>query len=63
MRLTEFGGSEVIKPNQIEEPIAKDDKVLIKIKATTVNPMDMKLRSDSLQKGMPIDLTLHARTS
>lgn len=56
IQYTAFGGSEVIQLNQIEKPIAKDDEVLIKISATTVNPMDMKFRSGSLQKGMPIEL-------
>jgi NADPH:quinone reductase-like Zn-dependent oxidoreductase len=56
MQYTAFGGSEVLQLNQIEKPEINDDEVLIKIKATTVNPMDMKFRTGSLQKGMPIDL-------
>ena len=56
IQYTAFGGSEVLQLNQIEKPEINDDEVLIKIKATTVNPMDMKFRSGLLQKGMPIEL-------
>lgn len=56
IQYTAFGGSEVLQLNQIAKPVIKDDEVLVKIKATTVNPMDMKFRNGSLQKGMPIEL-------
>lgn len=56
IQYTAFGGSEVLQLNQIAKPVIKDDEVLVKIKATTVNPMDMKFRNGSLQKAMPIEL-------
>lgn len=51
-----FGASDVIVLNDIEKPAIQDNEVLIKTIATTVNPMDMKIRSGSLQKGMPVEL-------
>jgi NADPH:quinone reductase-like Zn-dependent oxidoreductase len=51
-----FGHSDVIVLNDIEKPVIQDNEVLIRTIATTVNPMDMKIRSGSLQKGMPVEL-------
>ncbi len=49
-----YGHSDVLQLAQAEKPAPKEDEVLIKIVATTVNPMDMKLREGYLQKQMPI---------
>lgn len=49
-----YGHSDVLQLAQAEKPAPKEDEVLIKIVATTVNPMDMKLRKGYLQKQMPI---------
>jgi len=49
-----FGHSDVLQLAQAEKPAPKENEVLIKIIATTVNPMDMKLREGYLQKQVPI---------
>ncbi len=49
-----YGNSEVIQLNQIDKPIPKENEVLIRITATTVNPLDMKIREGYLQKQMPV---------
>lgn len=49
-----YGHSDVLQLAQAEKPTPKENEVLIKIVATTVNPMDMKLREGYLQKQMPI---------
>lgn len=49
-----YGHSDVLQLAQAEKPAPKENEVLIKIVATTVNPMDMKLREGYLQKQMPI---------
>ncbi|WP_183576428.1 NADP-dependent oxidoreductase [Mucilaginibacter sp. X5P1] len=51
---TAYGNSDVIKPGQIDKPEPKDNEILIKVDATTVNPMDMKLRTGVLQQQIPL---------
>lgn len=51
-----FGDSSVIGISNIDMPAPKENEVLIKAKATTVNPLDMKIRSGSMQKMMPVQL-------
>jgi NADPH:quinone reductase-like Zn-dependent oxidoreductase len=49
-----FGHSDVLQLNQADKPNFNESEVLIKIVATTVNPMDMKIREGYLQQAMPI---------
>ncbi|MDO3627934.1 NADP-dependent oxidoreductase [Mucilaginibacter sp. BT774] len=56
MQFTVFGDSGVIQLNQVDQPQPKENEVLIKIAATTVNPIDMKVRSGFMQKIMPVNL-------
>ncbi len=51
-----FGKSDVLALKQADKPGIKEDEVLIKIKATTVNPLDMKIREGFMQKMMPVQL-------
>lgn len=51
-----FGDSGVIGISNIEKPEPKENEVLIKAKATTINPLDMKIRSGNMQKMMPVQL-------
>ena len=39
-----FGGPEVLELTELPEPAVKDDEVLIKVHATTVNPIDWLIR-------------------
>ena len=43
--LTKFGPPEVLKIQEIEKPTIMDHQVLIKVYATSVNPMDYRTRS------------------
>ena len=45
MRIHQFGGPEVLKMEEIEKPTPAADEVLIKVYATSVNPVDSKIRS------------------
>ncbi len=45
IRIHQFGGPEVLKMEEIEKPKPAADEVLIKIFATSVNPVDIKIRS------------------
>jgi len=54
IQFTVFGHSDVLQLIETDKPAFKEHEVLIKISATTVNPLDMKIREGYLQKEMPI---------
>lgn len=39
----EFGSADVLKCEDVEKPVPKDDQVLIKIRAASVNPLDWRV--------------------
>jgi NADPH:quinone reductase-like Zn-dependent oxidoreductase len=45
VRIRSFGGPRVLELADIEKPEPKDDEVLIKVRAASVNPVDYKIRS------------------
>jgi NADPH:quinone reductase-like Zn-dependent oxidoreductase len=45
IRIHEFGGPEVLKDDTIALPQPKDDEVLVRVHASSVNPIDAKIRS------------------
>ncbi len=56
MQFTAFGDSGVIQLNQVDQPQPQENEILIKVAATTVNPFDIKVRSGSMQKIIPVSL-------
>jgi NADPH:quinone reductase-like Zn-dependent oxidoreductase len=44
-----YGSSDVLKYEEIEKPAPKDDEVLIKVRAASVNPLDWRM-----MKGVPL---------
>ncbi|MDB5136329.1 MAG: quinone reductase [Mucilaginibacter sp.] len=54
IEFTAYGDSGVIRLEQADKPQPKENEILIKVAATTVNPMDMKIRSGALQKQIPL---------
>ncbi len=56
IQYTAYGDSSVIKTADVEKPVPKENEILIKVTAITVNPMDMKIRSGALQKAIPVQL-------
>jgi NADPH:quinone reductase-like Zn-dependent oxidoreductase len=56
IEFTAYGDSGVIQLKQADKPQPKENEILIKVAATTVNPMDMKIRSGALQKQIPFPL-------
>ena len=45
IRIHEFGGTEVLKDDTVALPTPKDDEVLVRVYASSVNPIDGKIRS------------------
>jgi len=43
--LEHFGGPEALQLEEIERPTPKDDELLIRVRAASVNPVDYKIRS------------------
>ncbi len=56
IQYTAYGDSGVLRLNQVDKPQPKENEVLIKVIATTVNTFDMKIRSGALQKQIPVNL-------
>src|SRR3954469_909015 len=54
IQYTAFGHSDVLKLNETDKPTFKENEVLIKVMATTVNPLEMKIREGYLQQVMPV---------
>ena len=59
IQYSEYGDSGVLKLVEIEKPAYKDDEILVKIIATTINPWDIKVRSGFMQKMMPVTFPLY----
>jgi NADPH:quinone reductase-like Zn-dependent oxidoreductase len=51
-----YGDSGVLQLKEVEKPQPGENEILIKVAATTVNPFDMKIRSGSMQKMVPVNL-------
>ena len=57
VRLHEYGGPEkLIFEEDVPPPVLGDDSVLVAAAATSVNPIDWKLRSGARQKDFPLKL-------
>src|SRR5213594_4204529 len=48
----EYGGSEVLKVEEIEKPVPNDNQVLVKVRAGSVNPLDLTIRGPWLIRPM-----------
>ena len=56
VRIYEYGGSDVLKYElDAPEPEMRPDTVLIETVATSVNPIDWKVRSGARQKDFPLN--------
>jgi len=56
IQFASYGDSGVNKLNKVDQPQPKENEILIKVAATTVNPFDMKVRSGAMQKIVPVNL-------
>lgn len=54
--LHEYGGANKLKYEDVPDPKPGEGEVLVRLAATSVNPVDYKLRSGMLQAYMPLEL-------
>ncbi|MBD2721169.1 NADP-dependent oxidoreductase [Hymenobacter armeniacus] len=52
--LTRYGSNKEIQAVDLPEPLVKPNDVLIQIKATSVNPVDFKIRDGQLRLALPL---------
>jgi NADPH:quinone reductase-like Zn-dependent oxidoreductase len=53
--LHQYGGPEQLRYEDTERPAFGDDEVLVRIRATSVNPIDFKRRSGAAKARMPLE--------
>jgi len=61
IRIHEFGGTEVLKLEQVERPVPAPDEILVKVFASGVNPVDFVVRqggNDLLRPLLKLPMTL-----
>jgi NADPH:quinone reductase-like Zn-dependent oxidoreductase len=56
LRFHEFGDTSVLRLEDVEQPVPAAGQVLVKVAATSFNPVDNGLRGGFLQPVMPIEL-------
>jgi NADPH:quinone reductase-like Zn-dependent oxidoreductase len=56
IRFHHYGSSEVLQREDIPIPKPKADEVLIKVAATSFNPVDAMLRAGRLRERVPLQL-------
>jgi NADPH:quinone reductase-like Zn-dependent oxidoreductase len=56
IRFHEYGGPEVMKLEEIPRPVPKDDEILVRVHAVSVNPVDWKIREGYVRKMMEIPM-------
>ena len=56
VQFSEFGGPEVLRVADVEEPHAGARQVRVAVRGAGVNPIDWKVRSGAMQQFMPIEL-------
>jgi NADPH:quinone reductase-like Zn-dependent oxidoreductase len=54
--LHEFGGPGKLKYEDVADPVAGEGEVLVRLTASSVNPIDYKLRSGVMQAYQPLEL-------
>jgi NADPH:quinone reductase-like Zn-dependent oxidoreductase len=54
--LHEYGGPDKLKYEDVPDPIADAGQVLVRVAASSVNPIDLKLRSGAMKAFWPLEL-------
>ncbi len=53
--LNEYGGPEKLRYTDTELPPYGDNEVLVRVRATSINPIDYKIRSGAMRQWYPVD--------
>ncbi|GHH38539.1 NADP-dependent oxidoreductase [Lentzea cavernae] len=56
VRFHEFGGPEVLRYEDVEQPVAGAGEVLVRVTATTFNPVEGNIRLGVMQGPIPVEL-------
>ncbi|MGW6929793.1 NADP-dependent oxidoreductase [Lentzea sp. NPDC054927] len=56
VRFHEFGGPEVLRYEDVEQPVAGAGEVLVRVAATTFNPVEGNIRLGVMQGPIPVEL-------
>jgi len=53
--IDEYGGQEVLQEREVDQPTIQENQVLLEIHATSINPIDWKVRAGYLQEMLPFE--------
>src|SRR5437879_9617690 len=53
--LHEYGGPDKLKYEDVPDPVPKEGQVLVRMTATSVNPIDYKMRSGAVKDYFPLE--------
>lgn len=56
IRFHDYGGPEVLQYEEVEKPEAAEGEVLVRVHATSVNPLDWKIRAGLVKSFRPVPL-------
>ena len=56
IRINQYGGTEILQLNQIDTPKINTDDILIKVKSSSINPVDWKIREGYLKDFIPYQM-------
>jgi NADPH:quinone reductase-like Zn-dependent oxidoreductase len=56
--IDQYGEKEVLQEREMAQPIIQDDQVLLEIHATSINPIDWKLRAGYLKEMLPFEFPI-----
>lgn len=56
--INHYGGKEQLKEMVFPKPLPKEDQVVIEIHATSINPIDWKVREGYLKEGLPFEFPI-----
>lgn len=56
--IEKYGGKEELKEKEMPQPTPKENQVVVKLHATSINPIDWKLREGYLKEMLPFDFPI-----
>src|SRR5690625_1848477 len=56
--IEQYGGAEELVEKELSKPVIQDNQVLIEMHATSINPIDWKVREGYLKEMIPLEFPL-----